>query len=94
MPEPRRRRPASAPPDVYAPRVAPPVPLPPLAPSYIDWVEVRRRTTLSRTTIWRLERQGQFPKHINLSPGRIAWKASDVEAWMAAREREAGVVGE
>jgi len=40
---------------------------------------------LSRTTIWRLERAGDFPKSISISPGRKAYRESEVYAWMTAR---------
>lgn len=50
---------------------------------------VLERLGLSGTTIWRLERAGQFPKSIRLSPGAVAWKERDIEDWIAARA-EAG----
>ena len=43
-------------------------------------------TGLSKTTIWRLERAGKFPKHIKLSAGATGWKRSDIEAWLEARQ--------
>ena len=43
------------------------------------------RVALSDTTIWRLERAGKFPRSIRISPGAIAWKESDIEAWIAER---------
>lgn len=38
-------------------------------------------TSLSYTTIWRLERAGKFPKRIRLSESRVAWLHSEVIAW-------------
>ncbi len=35
-----------------------------------------RGIRLSRTTLWRLERDGQFPQRIQVSPGRIGWVAA------------------
>jgi len=49
---------------------------------------VEQRTGLSGTTIWRLERRGEFPPHVRLSPGAIGWLESDIEAWIAERARE------
>lgn len=46
---------------------------------------VLKRIGLSGTTVWRLERAGQFPKSIRLSPGAIAWRESDIEGWITAR---------
>jgi prophage regulatory protein len=53
--------------------------------SLIDIKEVMRLTTLSRVSLWRLERRGLFPKRIRISRNRIAWFRDEVEAWIAAR---------
>jgi prophage regulatory protein len=37
---------------------------------------------LSRTTIWRLEREGKFPKRRKISAGCVGWLASEVEAFI------------
>ncbi|MBI4474768.1 MAG: AlpA family phage regulatory protein [Acidobacteria bacterium] len=34
--------------------------------------QVRELTGLSRSTIWRLERSGQFPKRVNIIPMRAS----------------------
>ena len=47
---------------------------------------VRAKTGLSTTTIWRLRRRGEFPNPIQLSPGCVAWREADLEAWIASRE--------
>lgn len=39
----------------------------------------------SRPHLIRMEAKGQFPKRVLLSPGRIAWRKSDIEAWIANR---------
>jgi predicted DNA-binding transcriptional regulator AlpA len=38
---------------------------------------------LHNTTIWRKERDGQFPKHI-LIGNRRAWIEHEIDAWLAA----------
>ena len=43
------------------------------------------RVGLSSTTIWRLERAGQFPRSIQISRGAIAWREADIEAWITER---------
>ena len=40
----------------------------------------------SRTTIWRLEKKGDFPRRRKLSAGCVGWKRSEVEAWVETRE--------
>jgi predicted DNA-binding transcriptional regulator AlpA len=42
---------------------------------------------LSEPTIYRLRRDGSGPTFIRLSPRRIAYRRSAVEAWLCARER-------
>jgi predicted DNA-binding transcriptional regulator AlpA len=44
--------------------------------------EVRRRVGLSRTTIWRLERQGLFVPRRRLSPNAVGWVEEEVEEWI------------
>lgn len=36
--------------------------------------------------IYKLIRDGQFPKPIKLGPNSVGWKASDVARWQASRE--------
>jgi prophage regulatory protein len=48
--------------------------------------EVRSRVRLSEPTIYRLRRKGKFPSPIVLGERRIAYRASDVENWLADRE--------
>ncbi len=34
--------------------------------------------TASKVTIWRLERDGKFPKRVQVSPGRHAWLEDEI----------------
>src|SRR5882724_2965269 len=47
--------------------------------------EVKKRTGLSRATIYRQERAGKFPCRIAASKNRVAWYESEINAWIAAR---------
>jgi prophage regulatory protein len=40
---------------------------------------------ISRTTAWRLQKAGDFPRPYVVSPGRVAYRESEVEAWKASR---------
>jgi prophage regulatory protein len=40
---------------------------------------------LSKSTLRRLERCGEFPARVYVSPRKIAWLSSDVDAWLARR---------
>jgi prophage regulatory protein len=46
---------------------------------------VRERTGLSRSTIWRLERQGDFPKHRRISANVVAWVEDEVISWIHSK---------
>src|ERR1019366_4406828 len=43
---------------------------------------VRERTGLSRSTIWRLERHGDFPQHRRISANVVAWVEEEVMIWI------------
>ncbi len=47
--------------------------------------EVARVTGLSRTTRWRMERRGEFPRRRTISRNAVAWLASEIEAWLVER---------
>jgi predicted DNA-binding transcriptional regulator AlpA len=51
----------------------------------LAWRTVRELTGLSRTTAWRLQKRGEFPLPVVMSPGRVGWRESEVEAWQASR---------
>ena len=44
-------------------------------------------TGLSRTTVWRLERAGQFPQRIRLSGNIVGWRDEEVLHWVETRPR-------
>lgn len=44
--------------------------------------EICEITGLSRSTIWRMERDGQFPKRRQVSPSRIGWLSSEINEWL------------
>ncbi len=48
---------------------------------------VARMTGLSRTTIWRYEKEGIFPARVALGGGSIGWYESDVDQWVLSRRR-------
>jgi prophage regulatory protein len=57
------------------------------APSFklLRFPAVRERTGLSRTTIWRLERQGDFPRHRRISANTVAWVEDEVMGWIRSK---------
>jgi prophage regulatory protein len=47
--------------------------------------EVLRRTSFSKSTRWRLEKAGAFPRSVQISRGRRAWRESEIDAWIAEK---------
>lgn len=48
--------------------------------------EVQDMTGLSRTTVWRLERKGQFPARVILGANSIGWRFLEVNEWILNRK--------
>ena len=53
----------------------------------LRFTDVRERTGLSRSTVWRLERRGAFPKHVKVSANIVAWLEEDVVEWIRSKTR-------
>ena len=47
--------------------------------------EVADRIRLSKPTIYKLIRRGQFPRQLRLCENKVAWLEREVEGWVAAR---------
>ena len=47
--------------------------------------EVQSMAGLSRTTLWRLENKGEFPRRISLGGNSVGWKLSEIKQWIDAR---------
>ncbi len=45
--------------------------------------QVKEITGLSRTTVWRWEKAGKFPKSRAMSSRMTVWKESEVLEWLA-----------
>lgn len=63
--------------------VAPTVP--PTIDRLISVREMIARTSLSRSTLWRMVRMGHLPAPVQITPARIAWRESQIAAWLEAR---------
>ena len=48
--------------------------------------ECEKMSGLSRTTRWRLEREGKFPKRRQISPNGVGWLLSEIQSWLESRE--------
>ena len=56
-------------------------------------IQLQKLIPLSRTTFWRMEKEGKFPKRIHLSTRSVGWRMSEVQAWLADREEVIGLGG-
>ena len=50
--------------------------------------ELREMVSYSNMQVWRMERDGRFPKRIKLGPGRVGWSLREVQEWIADRKAE------
>ena len=51
--------------------------------------KVRRRAgDVSASTVWRWIKKGSFPAPVRLSDGVVAWRVSEVRAWIESRQVE------
>jgi prophage regulatory protein len=53
---------------------------------YVRDAECRALTGLSRSTRWRLERDGKFPQRRRLATRAIGWIEAELLEWMRQRE--------
>ncbi|WP_084407329.1 AlpA family phage regulatory protein [Aestuariibacter salexigens] len=44
---------------------------------------------ISKSTLWRLETGGEFPRSIRISSRRVGYRSSAVGRWLNGRERAA-----
>ena len=53
--------------------------------------ELKAKVGYSPMTVWRLERDGRFPKRIQLGDNAVGWIEHEIDSWIAERmaEREA-----
>jgi prophage regulatory protein len=52
---------------------------------YVRAPELTRKTGLSLSTIWRLERDKQFPRRRALGPNSVGWLESEISNWLSSR---------
>lgn len=55
--------------------------------------EVMKLIGVSRTTLWRMERAGEFPKRRSISGAAVGWREDEVQDWIETLrpvEAEAG----
>ncbi len=59
--------------------------IPELEDRILPWSQVKVISGLSRTTVWRLQKTGDFPASVQVSPNRVGWWQSDILEWRRSR---------
>ncbi len=49
--------------------------------------EVEARTGLSRSTLYDWMKRGEFPRPVKLGTRLVAWRESEISAWLDSREK-------
>ena len=50
---------------------------------------VAERIGLARPTIYRMVKDGEFPRPVKITTRAVGWRESDLSAWIASREPDA-----
>ena len=61
--------------------------LTPNHPRLLRLPDVLARVPYSRSHLWRMEREGTFPRCIKLGANRVAWAADEIQEWITSRIR-------
>ena len=48
----------------------------------IRFQQIKDKVGLSRSTIWRLQRSGRFPKSQHIGPNSVAWLEAEIDSWI------------
>ena len=59
----------------------------PSLPTHYPPQELRQIVPLAETTIYEMERRGEFPRRFNLTPRCVVWDLAEVEAWVEERKQ-------
>lgn len=47
--------------------------------------EVARKISMGNSWIYERMKTGEFPRPLQLSPGAVRWRESEIDAWIAAQ---------
>ncbi len=57
---------------------------------FYDFKKIHQITGKSRTSVWRWIQNGDFPPSYQIGRNSVAWKKSDVDAWIEAKTTKGG----
>ena len=55
--------------------------------------QVEEVTGLSRSSIYRLMQDGEFPRPVRVGPAAVRWKTSDITVWLESRPLATSEIG-
>lgn len=56
--------------------------------SILRFKDVQKRVRLSRTTIWRKQLKGEFPKSFPLGANSVGWYETEIDRWISEQRGE------
>ena len=59
------------------------------APQFLRLPQVMQRIGLSKPSIYRLMKTGEFPKPRKLGAAAVGWRVDELDEWAASRPRAA-----
>jgi prophage regulatory protein len=60
-------------------------------PALLRRPSIQARTGLSKTTLYRLMKAGEFPRPVVIAKRAVAWRAADLSDWLASVDARAAV---
>ena len=72
--------------DIHHAKNTPATELRPVRNRLLRLADVKHMTGLGRSTIYAAIRAKSFPAAVNLTAHAVAWRESDIDAWIAARQ--------
>jgi prophage regulatory protein len=72
--------------DIHHAKNTPASELRPVRNRLLRLADVKHMTGLGRSTIYAAIRAKSFPAAVNLTAHAVAWRESDIDAWIAARQ--------
>lgn len=52
---------------------------------FLREIELLKIVNLSRSTVWRLEKAGLFPKRKRIGVRAVGWSREEIQQWLASR---------
>jgi len=50
--------------------------------------ELMQKVGLSDSTIWRMEKKGDFPKRLQIGGNAVGWLSDEIDRWLASKAEQ------